>query len=173
MIIFTLGLRGQRAFCLELRSQEMHNKSSQTGHLAMCDSDTIFLDDMCINSGCDTSSLACRVYPYAFYFCRHCPPSDLCFNLDFQESCKKVGCYHSRAAHFCWWNKYIANPIKSLGYNTKGQLAMAVLKREILDHTVIRRTKIECADVLALPPRYLKVSSTTLYKLCFNLAHMK
>lgn len=31
---------------------------------------------------------------------------------------------------------------------------MAVLKKDILDHLLLRRTKLQCADDLALPPRY-------------------
>ncbi|GMH34392.1 hypothetical protein BSKO_02226 [Bryopsis sp. KO-2023] len=98
-----------------------------------------------------------RIYPYAYFFCRSCPLNQPCFSLEYEESCSKSHCGHGRTSHFCWWNKYIANPIKRHGYLSDGRLAMAVLKREILDHTVIRRTKVECADVLALPPRTVVV----------------
>ena len=57
-------------------------------------------------------------------------------------------------SHHCWWNKYVANPIKKFGYVGKGRGAMLLLKREILTRTLLRRTKVQCADVLALPPRY-------------------
>lgn len=50
-------------------------------------------------------------------------------------------------------------------FSTRRNLAMAVLKREILDHTVIRRTKLECADVLSLPPRYFDISCTVLCRI--------
>ncbi len=55
--------------------------------------------------------------------------------------------------HYCWWNKYVANPIKKDGYQGPGRLAMRVLKEEILPAILLRRTKVQCADVLALPPR--------------------
>jgi DNA repair protein RAD16 len=55
--------------------------------------------------------------------------------------------------HFCWWNKYVANPIKTYGYVGKGRSAMRLLKREILEGMLLRRTKVQCADVLMLPPR--------------------
>ena len=35
---------------------------------------------------------------------------------------------HGPAAHYCWWNKYVANPIKAWGYSGKGRTAMRVLK---------------------------------------------
>ncbi len=60
---------------------------------------------------------------------------------------------HSPLHHFCWWNKFVANPIKMFGYVGKGRTAMALLKHEIMDKILLRRTKLQCADVLALPPR--------------------
>ena len=62
-------------------------------------------------------------------------------------------CRHSPLAHYCWWNKYVANPIKKYGYVGCGRQAMRLLKTEILEKTLLRRTKVQCADVLALPPR--------------------
>ena len=47
----------------------------------------------------------------------------------------------------------MANPIKKHGYVGKGRAAMRILKNEILDKILLRRTKVQCADVLALPPR--------------------
>ncbi len=48
----------------------------------------------------------------------------------------------------------MANPIKKWGYVGQGRAAMRLLKNEILDKVLLRRTKVQCADVLALPPRY-------------------
>ncbi len=47
----------------------------------------------------------------------------------------------------------MANPIKTYGYVGKGRSAMRLLKREILEGMLLRRTKVQCADVLMLPPR--------------------
>ena len=60
---------------------------------------------------------------------------------------------HSPLHHYCYWNKWVANPIKKYGYVGQGRAAMRLLKKEILDKILLRRTKLECADVLALPPR--------------------
>jgi len=49
----------------------------------------------------------------------------------------------------------VANPIKKDGYDGKGRTAMRVLKEEILPAILLRRTKVQCADVLALPPRLI------------------
>ena len=63
-------------------------------------------------------------------------------------------CYrHGSLSHYCWWNKHVANPIKKFGYVGKGRKAMLLLKQEILTKILLRRTKVQCADVLALPPR--------------------
>lgn len=56
-------------------------------------------------------------------------------------------------SHFCWWNKFVANPIKKFGFSGPGRTAMRVLKEEILPLVLLRRTKVQCADVLCLPPR--------------------
>ncbi len=40
-----------------------------------------------------------------------------------------------------------------VGYKGKGQKAMELLRNVILDRILMRRTKVQCADVLALPPR--------------------
>ena len=66
-----------------------------------------------------------------------------------------VGCRHSPLQHYCYWNKWVANPIKKFGYVGRGRSAMRLLKTEILEKILLRRTKVQCADVLALPPRYL------------------
>lgn len=63
--------------------------------------------------------------------------------------CRRHGPLH----HYCWWNKHVANPIKKWGYAGKGRKAMQLLKRDILTRILLRRTKVQCADVLALPPR--------------------
>lgn len=69
-----------------------------------------------------------------------------------------MGCSHSALSHYCWWNKYVANPIKKFGYVGRGRSAMRLLKHEILDRVLLRRTKVQCADVLALPPRCVSTS---------------
>ena len=101
-----------------------------------------------------------RIDPYSYYFCKKCG----CKNLEYPfrktmaEAFVKIGskcddCEHGPMSHYCWWNKFVANPIKKFGYSGKGAAAMRVLKHEVLDRTLLRRTKVQQADVLALPPR--------------------
>ena len=70
---------------------------------------------------------------------------------------------HGPMQHYCWWNKYVANPIKKDGYQGPGRLAMRVLKEEILPAILLRRTKVQCADVLALPPRSAHLGHPPIY----------
>jgi hypothetical protein len=63
-------------------------------------------------------------------------------------------CDHGPMQHYCWWNKFIANPIKKFGTSSpKSLAAMSLLRNEILDRILLRRTKLQQADVLSLPPR--------------------
>jgi DNA repair protein RAD16 len=101
-----------------------------------------------------------RIDPYSYYFCRKCD----CKSLEYPfkktmgeqfvtpKSCCDV-CNHGPILHYCWWNKFVANPIKKYGYQGPGAAAMRTLKNEVLDKTLLRRTKVQQADVLALPPR--------------------
>lgn len=93
-----------------------------------------------------------EIYPYSYYFCKRCD----CKSLDYSfgnhwRKCDHCG--HSPLHHFCWWNKYVANPIKKWGYKYEGRKALILLKFKLLDSIVLRRTKFERAADLALPPR--------------------
>lgn len=93
-----------------------------------------------------------EIYPYSYYFCKKCD----CKSLDysFGKHWRKCDhCGHSPLHHFCWWNKYVANPIKKWGYKYEGRQALILLKYKVLDSIVLRRTKSERAADLALPPR--------------------
>ncbi|GLI66752.1 hypothetical protein VaNZ11_010704 [Volvox africanus] len=97
-----------------------------------------------------------RIYPYAYYFCRKAGASCGCSSLDYpftkhHRQCDM--CSHSPLSHYCWWNRFVANPIKAHGYSGRGRTALMLLKNRILPAILLRRTKVQCADDLALPPR--------------------
>lgn len=58
--------------------------------------------------------------------------------------------------HMCWWNNEVLKPIQSNGYIGDGRIAMEKLGL-LLDRVMLRRTKVECADDLGLPPRTVMV----------------
>mmetsp|Transcript_8330 Transcript_8330/g.23887 ORF Transcript_8330/g.23887 Transcript_8330/m.23887 type:complete len:988 (-) Transcript_8330:202-3165(-) len=97
-----------------------------------------------------------RLSPYSYYFCRKCE----CHSLDYCFF-KKPGscdhCDHTPMQHFCWWNNKIANPIRTYGFEGKGATAMQLLRTEVLPKILLRRTKVQCADELSLPPRTVVV----------------
>jgi DNA repair protein RAD16 len=53
--------------------------------------------------------------------------------------------------------QYVANPIKKSGYVGEGRKAMLRLKNKVLDAALLRRTKVERAADLALPPRCVSI----------------
>ncbi|KAF9580307.1 hypothetical protein BGW38_003097 [Lunasporangiospora selenospora] len=58
--------------------------------------------------------------------------------------------------HSCWWNGEILKPIQRYGSEGEGATAFSKL-RKLLDRIMLRRTKIERADDLGLPPRKMTV----------------
>jgi DNA repair protein RAD16 len=65
-------------------------------------------------------------------------------------------CGHISHSHFCWWNSEILKPIQRFGGAEDGLVAFKKLGL-LLDHIMLRRTKIERADDLGLPPRVIVV----------------
>ncbi|KAJ3333733.1 DNA repair protein rad16 [Blyttiomyces sp. JEL0837] len=66
------------------------------------------------------------------------------------------GCGHTGHQHFCWWNAEILKPIQNYGGSGPGLEAFGKLKL-LLDNIMLRRTKVERADDLGLPPRVVVV----------------
>lgn len=98
--------------------------------------------------------------PYSYYFCKKCDCQFL--DYSFGPDHKKCDhCGHTPLQHFCWWNRKIANPIRNYGYQGKGREAMKLLRERVLPEILLRRTKEQCADDLALPPRTLLLRRDT------------
>ena len=58
--------------------------------------------------------------------------------------------------HTWFWNNEILKPIQRYGHQGAGDIAFKKLKT-LLDRMMLRRTKVERADDLALPPRIVVV----------------
>lgn len=58
--------------------------------------------------------------------------------------------------HLCFWNNEILTPIQKFGMEGPGDTAFKKLKI-LLDRMMLRRTKLERADDLGLPPRTIIV----------------
>jgi DNA repair protein RAD16 len=103
-----------------------------------------------------------RIDPMAHYFCRakDCDCKSLHYRM-MNGKCK--GCGHGSVQHFSHFNKFVLNPIKSYGYTGDGRRAMFKLKEEVLDKSLLRRTKETKADDLNLPPRLVTISKVRLH----------
>ena len=64
--------------------------------------------------------------------------------------------------HYSFFNKKIMNPIKRYGYIGEGRRAMLRLKQDILDVVMLRRTKVERAEDIKLPPLEINVETLKL-----------
>ncbi|KAG8080406.1 hypothetical protein GUJ93_ZPchr0007g3474 [Zizania palustris] len=89
-----------------------------------------------------------QIFPFSYYFCKDCNCEILDTNLK-----KQCDCGHSSVRHFCWWNKYISNPIQYGSSSSEGKRSMVLLKEKVLKGIVLRRTKKGRAADLALPPK--------------------
>ncbi|KAI8889437.1 hypothetical protein K501DRAFT_170938, partial [Backusella circina FSU 941] len=88
--------------------------------------------------------------PYAYYYCTQCDCKSLNWKFTDKKSCD--GCGHTPMHHVCWWNNEVLKPIQVHGYVGAGKEALDKL-RLLLDQIMLRRTKIQCADDLGLPPK--------------------
>eukprot|EP00127_Corallochytrium_limacisporum_P005233 Clim_evm50s201 gene=Clim_evmTU50s201 len=90
------------------------------------------------------------VYPYAYYFCNQCPCASPTWNMINGRTC--ADCGHRGMNHFCWWNREILKPIQNFGGQGEGRVAFNKLGK-MLRAFMLRRTKLERASDLGLPPR--------------------
>ncbi|CAO3656547.1 unnamed protein product [Mucor hiemalis] len=92
--------------------------------------------------------------PFAYYYCKSCDCKELTWRFSNKKTCDT--CHHRPMDHSCWWNNEVLKPIQMHGYVGDGKVAMSKL-RLLLDKIMLRRTKVECADDLGLPPRTVLV----------------
>ncbi|KAI0276155.1 SNF2 family N-terminal domain-containing protein [Russula aff. rugulosa BPL654] len=88
--------------------------------------------------------------PFSHYYCKKCPCKSLHWKFSDKRSCDECG--HSPMTHTCFWNNEILTPIQKHGMQEPGKVAFKKL-RVLLDRIMLRRTKIQRADDLGLPPR--------------------
>ncbi|GAA5863239.1 hypothetical protein JCM1840_002519 [Sporobolomyces johnsonii] len=92
--------------------------------------------------------------PFAFYFCKRCDCKSLHW-LCTKGPCTECG--HSAMQHVCYWNHEVLKPIQ-FGGATSGEGERAFRKMSLLlQRLMLRRTKVERADDLGLPPRVVNV----------------
>ncbi|KAL1701605.1 SNF2 family N-terminal domain-containing protein [Schizophyllum commune] len=88
--------------------------------------------------------------PFSYYFCKRCDCKSLHWRFTDHKTCDDCG--HSPMQHTCFWNNEILTPIQKNGMEGPGKPAFKKL-RILLDRMMLRRTKLQRADDLGLPPR--------------------
>ncbi|WFD31380.1 DNA repair protein rad16 [Malassezia sp. CBS 17886] len=93
--------------------------------------------------------------PFSYYYCRKCPCKALRWSFSDRRHCDHCG--HKPMVHLSFWNFTILRPIQRDGTSEgDGRDAFAHL-RLLLDNVMLRRTKLERADDMGLPPRTVMV----------------
>ncbi|KAK6497778.1 DNA repair protein rad16 [Arthrobotrys musiformis] len=92
--------------------------------------------------------------PFSFYFCRKCPCKSAHWRFKNFRECDE--CHHTPMEHVCFFNYDILKPIQNFGNEGPGKAAFARLQ-DLLKLIMLRRTKVQRADDLGLPPRVVKV----------------
>ncbi|KAK9458619.1 SNF2 family N-terminal domain-containing protein [Lipomyces oligophaga] len=95
-----------------------------------------------------------RLEPYSNYFCRMCSCSSLDWKFTDRRTCDTCG--HKPMQHSNWFNTELLKPIQNSSSLVERQEGMFKM-HSILKHILLRRTKIERADDLGLPPRIVDV----------------
>ncbi|KAK9247909.1 SNF2 family N-terminal domain-containing protein [Lipomyces tetrasporus] len=95
-----------------------------------------------------------RIEPYCNYFCKKCDCSSLDWMFSDKRTCDMCG--HKPMQHANWFNAELLKPIQSAPSQAERDQAMVKL-HSILKHVLLRRTKVERADDLGLPPRIVDI----------------
>ncbi|KAJ1830459.1 DNA repair protein rad16 [Coemansia sp. RSA 2711] len=89
--------------------------------------------------------------PFCMYFCHSCECASLQWQFRQSKFCHGCGCKHT--VHFSYWNMHIQKAIQDHGVRSpESQMGFKKLGR-LLDNVMLRRTKVERAEDMGLPPR--------------------
>jgi DNA repair protein RAD16 len=94
-----------------------------------------------------------RFVPFAHYFCKGCDCKSLHFRFIDNRFCQKCGC--ARTKHYSYFKQVISGPIVKFGIGDG--VALNVLKTQVLDTILLRRTKAERQADLNLPSMTVEV----------------
>ncbi|KAJ1730402.1 DNA repair protein rad16 [Coemansia biformis] len=92
-----------------------------------------------------------RSYPFCLYFCHSCACSSLYWEFAQSKYCSECGC--KRLYHFSYWNMHILKPIQENPIRSTASRVGFKKLDKLLDNIMLRRTKVERAEDLGLPPR--------------------
>lgn len=92
--------------------------------------------------------------PFSYYYCKKCPCKSLHWKFSDKRTCDD--CHHRPMDHTCWFNHELLKPIQRFGAEGEGRTAFKKI-HTLLRRLMLRRTKIERADDMGLPPKVVKV----------------
>lgn len=92
--------------------------------------------------------------PFSYYYCKKCPCKSLHWKFSNKRTCDD--CDHRPMDHTCWFNHELLKPIQRFGAEGEGLTAFKKI-HNLLRRLMLRRTKIERADDMGLPPRVVSV----------------
>ncbi|KAG5476943.1 hypothetical protein LSCM1_05276 [Leishmania martiniquensis] len=107
-----------------------------------------------------------RMRPYAHYHCETegCSCTSLSHPFSSTSLHQCVFCGHGPLQHHSYFNRYILNPINRYGYIGDGRRGMMMLSNDVFSRAMLRRTKVERASDLQLPPLTIEVHFIQLTK---------
>ncbi|RNF02954.1 putative DNA repair protein [Trypanosoma rangeli] len=107
-----------------------------------------------------------RMTPFARYYCgtEGCSCSSFSHPFSGNNLRQCIFCGHGPVQHYAYFNRHIMNPILRYGYVGDGRQGMMKLANEVLQKCMLRRTKIERASDLHLPPLSIKIVKVKLTK---------
>ncbi|KAJ2792253.1 DNA repair protein rad16 [Coemansia linderi] len=89
--------------------------------------------------------------PFSMYFCHVSACKTLHWGFVNSKHCNNCG--HKYTTHFCYWNMHILKPIQQHSVaSIESKVGFKKLGR-LLDNIMLRRTKVERAQDMGLPPR--------------------
>ncbi|PIA13127.1 hypothetical protein COEREDRAFT_49822 [Coemansia reversa NRRL 1564] len=91
--------------------------------------------------------------PFSMYFCHSSPCSSLDWTFRGSKYCYKCGV--KSILHFNYWNMHILKPIQNYPIDSVESRQGFKKLNKLLDNVMLRRTKIERADDMGLPPRVI------------------
>lgn len=94
-----------------------------------------------------------RIRPLGQYFCKKCDCASFTW-LNFGERRGFCSCGHFGALHFGWWNRKITMPVMRFGLTTLNKKIFKLIKR-VIEHFILRRTKVKLEKELGLPSKQL------------------
>lgn len=92
--------------------------------------------------------------PFCEYFCTKCPCRSKVWNFPDYRVCAECG--HAPMSHMNFFNHFMLKNIQKYGLEFEGKEAFHRLQL-LLRQTMLRRTKVERADDLGLPPKIVEV----------------